>query len=68
MAGGINIDLVERIYDVKKYNSSMTCDFMARALIVPLRTLQREMSELQKANRIKRVGGNRYSHWEIMKE
>ena len=68
MAGGIDAVLVERIYNAIKHDPSMTQDFMAGALAVPLRTLQRAMSELQKANKIKRVGGNRYGHWEIVKE
>ena len=68
MAGRIDAGLAERIFDAIKHNPSMTQDNIAKTLGLPLRTLQREMSELQKANKIKRIGGNRYGHWEIVKE
>ena len=68
MAGGIDVGLAKRILEVIKCNPSITQDSMAKTLGLSLRTLQREMSELQKMNKIKRVGGNRYGHWEIMKE
>ena len=48
MAGGIDAGLAERIFDAIKHNPSMTQDNIAKTLGLPLRTLQREMSELKK--------------------
>ena len=64
--GGIDGGLAERIYNVIRNNPYITQNEIAEELKIPLRTLQRAMSELQKENKIQRIGGNRYGYWEII--
>ena len=57
-----------RIIDALRSEPSATMDNLSNTLGIPRRTLVRYMNRLQEDNKIKRVGGRRYGHWEIIKE
>ena len=57
-----------RIMDALRAEPSATMDSLSNTLGIPRRTLVRYMNRLQEDNKIKRVGGRRYGHWEIIKE
>ena len=57
-----------RIMDALRAEPSATMDSLSNTLGIPRRTLVRYMNRLQEDNKIKRVGGRRYGHWEIVKE
>ena len=54
-----------RIIEVLQTEPSITMDNLSQNLGIARRTLVRYMNKLQEENRIKRVGGRRYGHWEI---
>ena len=54
--------------DALRAEPSATMGNLSNALGIPRRTLVRNMNRLQEDNKIKRVGGRRYGHWEIIKE
>ncbi len=56
-----------RIIEVLQTEPSVTMDNLSQKLGIARRTLVRYMNKLQEENRIKRVGGRRYGHWEIRK-
>ncbi|MBR0197491.1 MAG: HTH domain-containing protein [Kiritimatiellae bacterium] len=45
---------------------SVTIDQLSERLSVARRTLVRYMNILQEKNQIKRVGGKRFGHWEVI--
>ena len=57
-----------RIMEALRAEPSATMDNLSNTLGIPRRTLVRYMNRLQEDNKIKRVGGRRYGHWEIVKE
>lgn len=57
-----------RIMDALRAEPSATMDYLSNTLGIARRTLVRYMNRLQEDNKIKRVGGRRYGHWEIIKE
>ena len=57
-----------RIMDALRAEPSATMDILSNTLGIPRRTLVRYMNRLQEDNKIKRVGGRRYGHWEIIKD
>ena len=57
-----------RIMEALRSEPSATMDNLSNTLGIPRRTLVRYMNRLQEDNKIKRVGGRRYGHWEIVKE
>lgn len=57
-----------RIMEALRAEPSATMDNLSNTLGIARRTLVRYMNRLQKDNKIKRVGGRRYGHWEIIKE
>ena len=57
-----------RIMEALRSEPSATIDSLFNTLGIPRRTLVRYMNRLQEDNKIKRVGGRRYGHWEINKE
>jgi len=57
-----------RIMDALRAEPSATMDNLSNTLGIARRTLVRYMNRLQEDNKIKRVGGRRYGHWEIIKE
>ena len=57
-----------RIMDALRAEPSATMDNLSNTLGIASRTLVRYMNRLQEDNKIKRVGGRRYGHWEIIKE
>lgn len=56
-----------RIVEVLRSEPSITVDNLSQTLGIARRTLVRYMNKLQEGNRIKRVGGRRYGHWEVIK-
>ena len=57
--------LAERIIAAIRENTKITVIEISESLEVPKRTVEREMKKLRESNRIMRVGGNRYGHWQI---
>ena len=57
-----------RIMEALRSDPSATMDSLSNTLGMARRTLVRYMNRLQEDNKIKRVGGRRYGHWEIIKE
>ena len=57
-----------RILETVRTEPSITMDSLSDTLGIPRRTLVRYMNRLQEENKIRRVGGRRYGHWEIIEE
>lgn len=57
-----------RILETVRTEPSITMDSLSDTLGIPRRTLVRYMNRLQEENKIRRVGGRRYGHWEIVEE
>lgn len=55
-----------RIIGALRAKPSATMDNLSNTLGIARRTLVRYMNKLQEDNKIKRVGGRRYGHWEII--
>jgi len=55
-----------RIIGVIEKEPSVTMDQLSERLGVARRTLVRYMNILQENNRIKRLGGKRFGHWEVI--
>ena len=55
-----------RIVSTLKKEPSITIDKLSERLNVARRSLVRYMNILQKSNRIKRIGGKRFGHWDIV--
>ena len=68
MDGTMDGTMALRIMDALRAEPSATMDNLSNTLGIPRRTLVRYMNRLQEDNKIKRVGGRRYGHWEIIKE
>ena len=66
--GTIDGTMALRIMDALRAEPSATMDILSNTLGIPRRTLVRYMNRLQEDNKIKRVGGRRYGHWEIIKD
>ena len=66
--GTIDGTMALRIMDALRSEPTATMDNLSNTLGIPRRTLVRYMNRLQEDNKIKRVGGRRYGHWEIIKE
>ena len=66
--GTINGTMALRIMEALRSEPSATMDNLSNTLGIARRTLVRYMNRLQEDNKIKRVGGRRYGHWEIIKE
>ena len=66
--GTMNGTMALRIMEALRSEPSATMDNLSNTLGIPRRTLVRYMNRLQEDNKIKRVGGRRYGHWEIIKE
>ena len=66
--GTIDGTMALRIIDALRAEPSATMDNLSNTLGIARRTLVRYMNRLQEDNKIKRVGGRRYGHWEIIKE
>ena len=66
--GTIDGTLALRIMEALRSEPSATMDNLSITLGIARRTLVRYMNRLQEDNKIKRVGGRRYGHWEIIKE
>ncbi|MBQ3290516.1 MAG: putative DNA binding domain-containing protein [Kiritimatiellae bacterium] len=66
MDGTIDGTLALRIVSVIEKEPSVTMDQLSEKLSVARRTLVRYMNILQENKRIKRVGGKRFGHWEVV--
>ena len=66
--GTMNGTMALRIMEALRAEPSATMDSLSNTLGIPRRTLVRYMNRLQEDNKIKRVGGRRFGHWEIVKE
>lgn len=65
-SGTIDGTMALRILGVIEKEPSVTMDQLSERLGVARRTLVRYMNILQENNRIKRVGGKRFGHWEVI--
>ena len=66
--GTIDGTMALRIMEALRSEPSATMDNLSNTLGIARRSLVRYMNRLQEDNKIKRVGGRRYGHWEIIKE
>jgi Fic family protein len=66
--GTIDGTMALRIMDALRSDPWVTMDNLSNKLGIPRTMLVRYMNRLQEDNKIKRVGGRRYGHWEIVKE
>ena len=57
---------VERIINVIKENNSITLKQLSALFDVTEKTIERDMAELKKANKIQRIGGRKEGYWKIM--
>ena len=64
--GTIDGTMALRIVSTLKKEPSITIDKLSERLNVARRSLVRYMNILQKSNRIKRIGGKRFGHWDIV--
>ena len=55
------------LLELIKQNNRILVKELAEALKVSTRTIRRDIEKLKKQNSIKRVGGERTGHWEIIK-
>ena len=65
-SGTIDGTMALRIVSVIEKEPSVTMDQLSERLSVARRTLVRYMNILQENKRIKRVGGKRFGHWEVV--
>jgi ATP-dependent DNA helicase RecG len=56
----------EKIYRLVCENPERTIADMAEQLSLTSRTIERNLAELQKAGRIRRIGGDRGGRWEVL--
>ena len=64
-----SVDLTKRqklILAILKDNGSITWELLSKKLEVSSKTVQRDMSELQKMNKIKRVGSRTNGEWKVL--
>ena len=64
--GTLDGTLALRIISVLKNEPTITIDQLSDKVNIARRTLVRYMNTLQKNNQIKRVGGKRFGHWQII--
>ena len=62
---GLEVSLAEMIIALISEKSDVTMAEMAERLGVTTRTIEREMKKLRESERVLRVGGKRYGHWEV---
>ena len=67
---GINVGLkrTEQILNLIRENNTITAEEMASIFNVTERTIDRDLSSLKKAEKIKRIGSKKSGHWEILDE
>ena len=66
MSGTMDGTMALRIVSVIEKEPSVTMDQLSEKLSVARRTLVRYMNILQENKRIRRVGGKRFGHWEVV--
>lgn len=62
---GLEVGLAEMIIALISEKSDVTMAEMAERLGVTTRTIERPMEKLRESERVLRVGGKRYGHWEV---
>ena len=62
---GLEVGLAEMIIALISEKSDVTMAEMAERLGVTTRTIERQMKKLRESERVLRVGGKRYGHWEV---
>ena len=62
---GLEVSLAEMIIALISEKSDVTMAEMAERLGVTTRTIERQMKKLRESERVLRVGGKRYGHWEV---
>ena len=62
---GLEVSLAEMIIALISEKSDVTMAEMAERLGVTSRTIERQMKKLRESERVLRVGGKRYGHWEV---
>ena len=61
---GIDVGLESKILKTISENANITIPEMAKNFNITNRTIERTIKRLQEENKIVRVGGKRYGHWE----
>lgn len=56
----------EKILELVKRNKKITISELAEALGISTRAVEKQLSKLQKENRLKRVGGRKEGYWEVL--
>lgn len=56
----------EKIIEYIENNSQVTIPQLAKLIGVTERTIERNIQELKKENRLKRIGSDRGGHWKVM--
>ena len=62
---GLEVGLAKMIIALISEKSDVTMAEMAERLGVTTRTIERQMKKLRESERVLRVGGKRYGHWEV---
>jgi ATP-dependent DNA helicase RecG len=65
ISGIMENERLQAIIALLRNNPSMSRTELAQKTSMAVRTIQRDLETLKKVGKIKRVGGNRYGHWEI---
>jgi ATP-dependent DNA helicase RecG len=60
-----NDELLKQIHEQIRKSNSVTAEDLSVICGVGIRTIRRDLDILKNAEKIKRVNGNRYGHWEI---
>ena len=66
VGGTMDGTMALRIVGVLEKEPSITIDKLSERMNVARRSLVRYMNILQENNRIKRIGGKRFGHWEVV--
>lgn len=63
--GTLDGTLENKILDAIRKKPAITVDQLAEETAIPRRTLMRYMSDMKENNKLVRIGGKRYGHWQI---
>ena len=62
-----NVDKTcEDVFNILKTNPRATLDRVAIAIGLSVRGVEQAVKRLKKANRLRKVGGKKLGHWEVM--
>ena len=65
-SGGLSGTLAERIADSIRNDKEITIEGISNAIGIPKRTIEREMKRMQEAGQLRREGGKKQGHWEVI--